>query len=58
MKFANSEQALSTFVNIARAIYEVEYGKEIDGEATLSAQIDSARKINITITMENLIEEG
>lgn len=57
MKFANIEQALNTFINIARAIYEIEYDEEIDCEATVSAQIDSTRKINITITMENLSEE-
>lgn len=58
MKFANIDQAFKTFINIARAIYEIGYDEEIDGEATVSAQIDSTRKINITITMENLSEEG
>lgn len=42
------EQVLNTFVNIARAIYEIEYDEEIDG----------TRKIHISITMEDISEEG
>lgn len=44
------------FINFARAIYESQYGDGIgtDGEATVSAEIDEARKIHISITMEDL----
>lgn len=43
------------FVNFARAIYESQYGEETGGEATVSAELpDSARKIHISITMEDL----
>ncbi len=60
MKFANTKEMLNTFLNIGRAIYESQYGDGIgtDGEATISAEIDSARKIHISITMEDLTEEG
>lgn len=44
------------FINFARAIYESQYGDGIgiDGEATVSAEIDEARKIHISITMKDL----
>ncbi len=44
------------FINFARAIYESQYGEGngTDGEATVSAEIDEARKIHISITMEDL----
>lgn len=60
MKFANTHQMLSTFLNIGRAIYESQYGDGIgtDGKATLSAEIDNARKIHISITMEDLTEKA
>ncbi len=57
MKFANSGQMFDTFINIARAIYETAYDEEMGGEATLSVEINSTKKMNITITMENLSEE-
>lgn len=46
----------NNFINFARAIYESQYGEGIgtDGEATVSAEIDEARKIHISITMEDL----
>ena len=47
----------NNFINFARAIYESQYGESIgtDGEATVSAELpDSARKIHISITMEDL----
>lgn len=59
MDFTNANEMLNTFINIGRAIYESQYGDGIgtDGEATLSAEIDSARKIHISITMEDLDDE-
>lgn len=58
-KFSTGRELLNQFINMARAIYESQYGDGIgtDGEATLSAQLDSARKIHISITMEDLSEE-
>lgn len=59
MDFTNANEMLNAFINIGRAIYESQYGDGIgtDGEATLSAEIDSARKIHISITMEDLENE-
>lgn len=59
-KFNTVDEFLNQFINMARAIYESQYGNGIgtDGKATLSAQLDSARKIHISITMEDLTEEG
>ena len=60
MKFANTHQMLSTFLNIARAIYKSQCGDGIgtDGKVTVSAEIDNARKIHISISMEDLTEKA
>ena len=58
-QFSTGRDFLNQFINMARAIYESQYGEGIgtDGEATLSAQLDYARKIHISITMEDISEE-
>ena len=55
-KEAAVKELFNKFINFARAIYESQYGESIgtDGEATVSAEIDEARKIHISITMEDL----
>ena len=59
-QFSTGRDFLNQFINMTRAIYESQYGDGIGtgGEATLSAQLDSERKILISITMEDICDNS